>query len=173
MFLGGGAHAPGATDIQEFLVSSIGADTIDDAVYGNTLVHKRVKKLLTDAGVVCGKGDEGGWAPQVTDARPLEIVSQAVGEVVGRAGFPRQAGPGRRGIRAVGREEKVYVYKDAKRTPAQQVDYIASLVDKYDLFYVEDPLQENDFDGSPSSPRRPVTGASSAATTSSSRTCAD
>src|SRR5208337_2451791 len=78
--LGGGAHAPGATDIQEFLVSSVGAKTIDDAVLANTLVHKRVKKILTDSGIQCGKGDEGGWAPHITDAKAFEFVSQAVKE---------------------------------------------------------------------------------------------
>ena len=40
-----------------------------------------------------------------------------------------------------------YVYKDAQRTPEEQIDYIAGLVDKYNLYYVEDPLQENDFEG--------------------------
>ena len=145
--LGGGAHAPGATDIQEFLVSSVGAPTIDDAVYGNTLVHKRVKKLLTDAGVICGKGDEGGWAPHVTDSKAFEITSKAVKEVSDELGFSVRLGLDIAASELWDEKKKVYVYKDAKRTPSQQIDYIAGLVDKYDLFYVEDPLQENDFDG--------------------------
>jgi enolase len=44
-------------------------------------------------------------------------------------------------------KDQVYVYKDARRTPEQQIEYIAGLIDAYGLFYVEDPLQENDFDG--------------------------
>jgi enolase len=145
--LGGGAHAPGATDIQEFLVSSIGAGTIDDAVLGNTLVHKRVKKILTDSGVVCGKGDEGGWAPQIKDAKAFEVVSQAVREISDEMGFEVRLGLDVAASELWDSKKKAYVYKDAKRTTKQQVEYIAGLVDKYDLFYVEDPLEENDYDG--------------------------
>lgn len=145
--LGGGAHAPGATDIQEFLVSSVGAKTIDDAVYANTLVHKRVKKLLTDSGIQCGKGDEGGWAPHITDAKAFEFVSQAVKEVSEQVGFEVRFGLDVAASELWDEKKSAYVYKDAKRTTAEQIEYIAGLVDKYDLFYVEDPIQENDFDG--------------------------
>jgi enolase len=145
--LGGGAHAPGATDIQEFLVSSPGAETIDDAVYGNTLVHKRVKKILTDSGVVCGKGDEGGWAPQVKDSRAFEVVSQAVKEVSDELGFEVRFGLDVAASELWDSGKEAYVYKDAERTTEQQIEYIAGLIDEYGLFYVEDPLHENDFDG--------------------------
>lgn len=145
--LGGGAHAPGATDIQEFLVSSLGAGTIDDAVYGNTLVHKRVKKILADNGIVCGKGDEGGWAPQIKDSRAFEVVSQAVKEVSDELGFEVRFGLDVAATELWDEKNQVYVYKDTKRTTQQQIEYIASLIDEYNLFYVEDPLQENDFDG--------------------------
>ncbi|MCD1293892.1 phosphopyruvate hydratase [Methanocella sp. CWC-04] len=143
--LGGGAHAKGATDIQEFLITPVGASLIDEAVYANTLVHKRVKKLLTDEGVVCGKGDEGGWAPQVTDAKAFEIVSKAVDEVSDEMGFEI-----RFGLDVAATElwnGSHYVYKDRKRTTEEQIEYIAGLIDEYDLYYVEDPLHENDFEG--------------------------
>ncbi len=143
--IGGGAHAKGATDIQEFLVTPVGAPTIEDAVLANTLVHKRVKKLLTDSGIVCGKGDEGGWAPQIKDARAFEIVSQAVREISDEQGFEI-----RFGLDVAASElwdGKQYVYKDAKRTRDEQIDYLAGLIDQYDLYYVEDPLEENDFEG--------------------------
>jgi enolase len=41
----------------------------------------------------------------------------------------------------------VYRYGDVERTPDEQVDYVAGLVDEYDLAYVEDPVEEDDFDG--------------------------
>lgn len=143
--LGGGAHAKGATDIQEFLITPVGADTIDNAVYANTLVHKRVKKLLTGAGIVCGKGDEGGWAPQVTDAKAFEIIDKAVSEVSSELDFEI-----RFGLDVAASElwdGKKYVYKDAERSTEEQIQYISGLIDEYDLYYVEDPLQENDFEG--------------------------
>jgi enolase len=143
--IGGGAHATGATDIQEFLVTAVGAPAIDDAVLANTLVHKRVKKILTDSGIVCGKGDEGGWAHQIKDARAFEIVSQAVREVSDEQGFEI-----RFGLDVAASElwdGQQYVYKDAKRSRDEQIDYIAGLIDQYNLYYVEDPLEENDFEG--------------------------
>jgi enolase len=143
--IGGGAHAKGATDIQEFLVTPVGALTIDDAVLANTMVHKRVKKILTDNGIVCGKGDEGGWAPQIKDALAFEIVHQAVTEVSDEQEFEI-----RFGLDVAASElwdGSKYVYKDAQRTTEEQIDYIAGLVDKYNLYFVEDPLQENDFEG--------------------------
>lgn len=143
--IGGGAHAKGATDIQEFLVTPVGALTIDDAVLANTMVHKRVKKILTDNGIVCGKGDEGGWAPQIKDALAFEIVNQAVTEVSDEQEFEI-----RFGLDVAASElwdGSKYVYKDAQRTTEEQIDYIAGLVDKYNLYFVEDPLHENDFEG--------------------------
>jgi enolase len=143
--IGGGAHAKGATDIQEFLVTPLGAPTIDDAVLANTLVHKRVKKILTDGGIVCGKGDEGGWAPQIKDARAFEVVSQAVREVSDEQGFEI-----RFGLDVAASElwdGQQYVYKDMTRSRDEQIDYIAGLIDQYGLCYVEDPLEENDFEG--------------------------
>ncbi len=145
--LGGGAHAQGATDIQEFLVSSIGAETIGDAVRGNALVHKKVKKILSDEGVFCGKGDEGGWAPQVKDSVAFDVVSRAVKEASDELGFEVRLGVDVAASELWDEEKKAYVYKDATRTPEEQVDYIAGLIDEYGLFYVEDPLQENDFEG--------------------------
>jgi len=143
--LGGGAHAKGATDIQEFLVTPIGAPTIDQAVHANTLVHKRVKKLLTDQGIICHKGDEGGWAPQIKDSQAFEIVSKAVDEVSGELGFEI-----RFGLDVAASElwdGNNYVYKDTKRSTDEQIDYLAGLIDQYNLYYVEDGLQENDFEG--------------------------
>lgn len=145
--VGGGAHAKGATDIQEFLITPIGASNIDDAVFANTLVHKRVKKILTDKGIVCGKGDEGGWAPQIKDAQAFEVVGQAVKEISDELGFEVRFGLDVAASELWDAKSKKYVYKDAKRTTKQQIEYIASLVDKYNLYYVEDPLEENDYEG--------------------------
>ena len=63
--LGGGAHAgPGSPDIQEILVSAIGANKIDEAIAMNFKVHQRVGKEIEaiDPRFAYGKGDEGAWA---------------------------------------------------------------------------------------------------------------
>ena len=143
--LGGGAHARGATDIQEFLSVPVGATTIDQAVYANTLVHKQVKTLLAEEGVICHKGDEGGWAPAIKDEMAFKIVGRAVKNVSDDLGFEV-----RYGIDVAASDMwdgAGYKYSDATRTPEEQVDYLTGLIDRHNLYYIEDPLQESDFEG--------------------------
>ena len=143
--LGGGAHARGATDIQEFLAVPVGAPTIMQAVYANTLVHKQVKKLLTAEGVTCQKGDEGGWAPAINDGLAFDVLDRAVKATADEVGFEV-----RYGIDVAATDmwhSDQYVYRDARLTPEEQVDYVAGLIDEHHLYYVEDPLQEGDFEG--------------------------
>ena len=82
--MNGGAHAgPNAPDIQEFLVVPIGAANMTEAVFANVAVHKKLKELISkkDSNFTGGKGDEGGWIPNITNDQALEIQSQACQEV--------------------------------------------------------------------------------------------
>ena len=88
--MNGGAHAgPNAPDIQEFLVVPVGADDITEAVFANVEVHKRLKELISkkDPSFTGGKGDEGGWIPNITNDQALEIQAQACEEVGDELGF--------------------------------------------------------------------------------------
>ena len=88
--MNGGAHAgPNAPDIQEFLVVPVGADDITEAVFANVEVHKRLKELISkkDPNFTGGKGDEGGWIPNITNDQALEIQAQACEEVGDELGF--------------------------------------------------------------------------------------
>ena len=143
--IGGGAHALNATDIQEFLVVPTGAPSALDGVFANAAVHKKVKELLVAAGKSAGKGDEGAWAPAIDDLAAFEIVHEAVGAVSDDLGFSIGMG-----IDVAASElwnGETYRYRDAERTTEQQIAYIAELVDRFGLIYVEDPLQEEDFEG--------------------------
>jgi enolase len=143
--IGGGAHATNATDIQEFLVIPTGASCADEAVFANAAVHKKVKELLVKAGKGCGKGDEGAWAPRVSDAEAFELLDQAIGAVSDELNFGITMG-----VDVASSEMwdgNAYVYSDRKRTTEDQIAYITELVDRYNLAYVEDPLVEEDFEG--------------------------
>ncbi|TAJ43380.1 phosphopyruvate hydratase [Methanofollis fontis] len=143
--IGGGAHAANATDIQEFLVVPTGAPSADEAVFANAAVHKKVKELLFAAGKGCGKGDEGAWAPAIPDITAFEILAEAVGAVSDELNFSISMG-----VDVASTEMwdgTAYVYRDAKRSPEDQIAYLAELVDRYNLVYVEDPMQEEDFGG--------------------------
>ena len=76
--IGGGAHAQGATEIQEFLVVPTGAADAGEAVFANAAVHRKVKENLNARGITCGKGDEGAWAPQIDDRTAFDVVREAV-----------------------------------------------------------------------------------------------
>jgi len=145
--IGGGEHAADATHIQEFLAAPIGAPSVADAVFANAAVHGEVGDILSERGVPAAKGDEGAWAPSIDDSEAFEIVEEAVETVADDVGFDIKFGLDVAGAELYDAEEGVYRYGDDTRTPAEQIDYIAELVDEYDLAYVEDPLDEDDYEG--------------------------
>ena len=143
--IGGGKHAEGSTNIQEFLIIPVGAETFFEAQYINTKVHAELKKLFKEKGVFCAKGDEGAWAAQITDEQAFEILSQAIANVRDEHGVEIRMGVDVAATELFDGEH--YVYKDRKLSREEQIQRIAELVDRYDLLYVEDPLHENDFEG--------------------------
>ena len=145
--IGGGAHAVGATDIQEFLIVPTGASTAAEAVFTNALVHKRIKEILIARGKGCGKGDEGAWAPHIADLDAFEIVNEAITKVFDETGIEVRMGLDVAASEMWDAASGRYVYKNAKRTTEEQIAYIAELIEKYNLIYVEDPIQEDDFEG--------------------------
>ncbi len=146
--IGGGAHANNATDIQEFLVIPVGAETIKDAVMANASVHAAVKQAVADKkDCVSGKGDEGAWALNIDDEKALDILSKAAREVSDSTGIEI-----RMGMDVAASEfydKKKYVYKRSGKnlSGGEQVDFMVDLIKKYNLYYVEDPVEENDYDG--------------------------
>ena len=150
--MNGGAHAgPNAPDIQEFLVVPVGAGDITEAVFANVEVHKRLKELISkkDPNFTGGKGDEGGWIPNITNDQALEIQAQACEEVGDELGFIIKPGLDMASSEFWSEEEGKYVYGQdgLKRDSGDQVDYVKDLIDTYHMFYVEDPFDEKDFDG--------------------------
>lgn len=143
--IGGGEHAAQATDIQEFLAVPVGAPNVAEAIFANAMVHQTVGDELEDRGTPSGKGDEGAWAPAIPDETAFEILEAAVDEVADAVGFDIGIGLDVAATEIWDGEE--YQYTETSRTPDEQRDYIAALAAEYDLRYVEDPLQEEDFAG--------------------------
>ena len=143
--VGGGEHAADATDIQEFLTAPIGAPSVVDAVFANAAVHGEVADLLAERDIAAGKGDEGAWAPSVTDEEAFAIVAAAIEIIEDEVGFEICMGLDMAGAELFDGDQ--YVYSDTERTSDEQVQYVTELVDDYDLAYVEDPLDEDDYAG--------------------------
>ena len=143
--LGGGAHAIGGTDIQEYLVTSFDSD-VNSAIETNAAVHKEVAKILKEKfpNIALGKGDEGAWVAPLENVEALELVTKAVDNVQKETGVEV-----RTGLDVAASEfykKGKYVYKEQTLTPEEQVDFMLGLIEEYDLHSVEDPLDQNDFE---------------------------
>jgi enolase len=145
--VGGGEHAADATHIQEFLAAPVGAPSVEEAVFANAAVHAAVGDLLEERGHACGKGDEGAWAPSIDDSEAFEVVSEAIEAVEDDVGFEIRLGLDVAAAELYDADDGVYRYGETARDTDEQIDYIAELVEAYDLAYVEDPLDEDDFEG--------------------------
>jgi len=145
--VGGGEHAKEATHIQEFLAAPVGAPSVSEAVFANAAVHARISEILDDRGVPAAKGDEGAWAPPISDAEAFEVVDEAVSDTADELGFEIGFGLDMAAAELYDADEDGYVYGDEVKSTAEQVDYVAEMVDEYDLVYVEDPLDEDDYEG--------------------------
>ena len=143
--IGGGEHAADATHIQEFLAAPVGAPSVSDAVFANADVHAEVGEILADRGIPAAKGDEGAWAPSIDDGEAFEIMDEATSSVADDLGFEIGFGLDVAGAELY--EDGAYHYGSDTRSPDEQIDYIAGLIDEYGLVYVEDPLDEDDYDG--------------------------
>ncbi|SDX68727.1 phosphopyruvate hydratase [Halopenitus persicus] len=144
--IGGGEHAADATHIQEFLAAPTGAPSVSEAVFANSAVHDAVAEILADRGVPAAKGDEGAWAPSIDDAEAFEVMAAATERVADEVGFTVRFGLDMAGAELYDADADAYVYGDRTRSPAEQIEYVAELVAEYDLAYVEDPLDEEDYD---------------------------
>ena len=150
--LGGGAHAgPGTPDIQEILACPIGARNISEALEMNFRVHKEVRSVIQarDEDFTYGRGDEGGWAPNANNDQALEITEVAVKNCGFTMGNDMSLGIDFASSSFWDEKTRIYNYKrqGITRTREKQIDYVNQLIKNYKLIYVEDPVNEEDFEG--------------------------
>ena len=150
--MNGGVHAGvNAPDIQEFLVVPTGANSVVEAVFANASVHKRLKELIQtkDSNFTGGKGDEGGWVPNITNDAALEIQAKACEEIGDELGIEIRPSLDMAASELWNADEQKYVYAQdgVKRDTGDQIDFVKDIIDTYNMFYVEDPFDESDFNG--------------------------
>lgn len=148
--LGGGVHAGKmAPDIQEFLAIPVGAGKFIDAAFANSQIHKRVRALIEpkDKTFTGGKGDEGAWAPNFENLAALEVLAQACEQVSDEVGFEIRAGLDFAASGLYDAKKRRYVYgREGKMCDTgEQIEFVLDAIKTYKLFYVEDPLREDDF----------------------------
>ncbi len=150
-FIGGGKHAgPGAPDIQELLACPVGAKRIEDAVRANITVHSEARRLIEKRQPLFagGKGDEGAWAANLDNEEALMLAAEAVATASDKLGFRIRLGVDFAASSLWDEKERVYVYARSgkKLSPEEQIQFVAELKDRFNLFYLEDPLHEDAFE---------------------------
>ncbi|WP_299033116.1 phosphopyruvate hydratase [uncultured Pseudokineococcus sp.] len=142
----GGAHADSGVDVQEFMIAPIGAPTFREALRWGAEVYHSLKSVLKARGLATGLGDEGGFAPDLPSNREaLDLIATAVE----KAGL--SLGSDIAFALDVAATEfhsgGVYRFEGQERTAEQMSAYYAELVDAYPLVSIEDPLDEDDWEG--------------------------
>ena len=144
--LNGGSHADTNVDIQEFMIAPIGFDNYSDALRAGVEVYHSLKSVLHDRGLATGLGDEGGFAPNLeSNAAALDLIVEAIE----KAGYK----PGEQVALALDvassefYNDGAYEFEGQKKSAAEMSAYYADLVAKYPLVSIEDPLDENDWEG--------------------------
>ncbi|MCS5478717.1 phosphopyruvate hydratase [Corynebacterium sp. YIM 101645] len=144
--INGGAHADSGVDVQEFMIAPIGFDSFSEALRAGAEVYHALKSVIKDKGLSTGLGDEGGFAPSVDSTREaLDLILEAIK----KAGFE----PGKDIALALDvasseffRDGK-YHFEGGELNAEEMAKVYGDLVDEYPIVSIEDPLQEDDWEG--------------------------
>jgi enolase len=142
--LNGGRHAIGGPEFQEFHAFAPSEDparSVPAALAVHREVGEALKRKFPNAAL--GRGDEGGWVAPVTNLEGIEILTDACRSVSERLGTPVH--PGLDLAASEFFRDGRYRYRDRALEPEAQVAYLAELVDRFDLRYVEDPFDQEAF----------------------------
>ncbi|ACL39211.1 Phosphopyruvate hydratase [Pseudarthrobacter chlorophenolicus A6] len=144
--LNGGSHADSDVDIQEFMIAPIGAETFSEGLRWGVEVYHNLKSVLKEQGLSTGLGDEGGFAPNLPSNRAaLDLIQEAIKN----AGYT----PGKDIALALDVasseffKDGAYQFEGKALSASEMSAYYAELVADYPLVSIEDPLDENDWEG--------------------------
>ncbi|HDB4290541.1 TPA: phosphopyruvate hydratase [Staphylococcus aureus] len=148
----GGSHSDAPIAFQEFMILPVGATTFKESLRWGTEIFHNLKSILNKRGLETAVGDEGGFAPKFEGTEDaVETIIQAIEAAGYKPG--EEVFLGFDCASSEFYENGVYDYSKfegehgAKRTAAEQVDYLEQLVDKYPIITIEDGMDENDWDG--------------------------
>lgn len=151
--INGGSHSDAPIAFQEFMIRPVGAQTFSEALQMGAEVFHCLKKELNNRGLSTAVGDEGGFAPAL--AGGTEDALDTIIKAIKAAGYE----PGKEitiGLDCAASEffkDGIYDYSKfegvngSRRTSAEQIEYLASLVERYPIDSIEDGMDENDWQG--------------------------
>jgi enolase len=144
--INGGSHADSNVDIQEFMIAPIGAPSFSEALRWGAEVYHALKSVLKSRGLATGLGDEGGFAPNLeSNHAALDLIVEAIE----KAGYT----PGTDVALALDvaasefHQDGGYAFEGAVKSSEEMIDHYEWLLDHYPLVSIEDPLDEEDWEG--------------------------
>lgn len=144
--LNGGAHADSNVDVQEFMIAPIGAPTFREALRSGAEVYHALKSVLKKKGLSTGLGDEGGFAPNLDSNRAaLDLIAEAVSAAGLELG--KDIALAMDVAASEFYKDGSYVFEGAPKSAEEMTAYYADLVAAYPIVSIEDPLDEDDWDG--------------------------
>ena len=145
--LNGGKHAADSTDVQEFMIMPVGAETVAEAVRWSAEIYQSLKKVLSDKGHRTTVGDEGGFAPSLpSNEGAVEVILEAIE----KAGYT----PGEQvylaldpAVSEIYHDGKYVLAKEGRSlTGEEMVEFWADWCERYPIISIEDGLDQNDWD---------------------------
>jgi enolase len=144
--INGGSHADNDIDVQEFMIVPLGAESFSEALRWGVETYHSLKSLLKSKGLSTGLGDEGGFAPNLSSNREaLDLIAEAIGQ----AGFTLGSDIALATDVAASEfyKDGSYHFEGKQLSAAELTAYFADLAANYPLVSIEDPLQEDDWEG--------------------------
>jgi enolase len=147
--INGGAHANNNLDLQEFMILPVGAPTFREAVRYGTEVFHALKKIIHDKGMSTAVGDEGGFAPSVTNHEAAIVM---ILEAIEKAGYT----PGTQIALGLDCAASEFYHNDGfyhlegeglKLNASEWTDMLSTWCDKYPIISIEDGMAEGDWEG--------------------------
>ncbi|MDO5668537.1 MAG: phosphopyruvate hydratase [Corynebacterium sp.] len=144
--LNGGAHADSGVDVQEFMIAPIGAETFSEALQVGAEVYHTLKSVIQEKGLSTGLGDEGGFAPSVESTRAaLDLIVEAIEKSGNKVGEDVALA-----LDVASSEffkDGKYHFEGKELSAEEMSKVYEELINEYPIVSIEDPLQEDDWDG--------------------------
>jgi enolase len=144
--INGGAHADNGLDLQEFMLVPVGAVSFGEGLRWGAEVFHALHGILKDRSLASGVGDEGGFAPAISSAdQALDLLVEAIGAAGLEPGAEISLAMDAAASEFFG--DDGYRLEGRVRTSADMIEFYGTLVDRYPVVSIEDPLSEDDWDG--------------------------
>lgn len=154
--LNGGRHADNTVDLQEFMIMPTGAENMEQAIRMCAEVYQFLRIILKQKGLSTAVGDEGGFAPDLSDSESvLEVILEAVKKAGYESGKDISIAIDAAASELYDQERGVYVFpgegkmkgEEVLRDSGEMIEYYEKLVEKFPIVSIEDGLEEDDWEG--------------------------